>query len=114
MPNFDQTVIKIARNSAPGNMHIAVHPMPLDHLWMLMSKRDRYEDVYREDEVLPEYLTRLVNDLWGLPGVRTIFLGNGEITLQHIELFAESEIFEAAKELIEPVLAQNLLLAQAN
>lgn len=93
------------RDRQAGNLHINVHPFYLSSLYMLI-RRGEYGQPW--EEPLPERLHSLVDRLWdNIPGLQTLFLGNGVITIQHAEVFSDEDILELAHASIDPVLQEN-------
>ncbi len=107
---FDRVVIKISPRSKEGNLHILVHPFNTDHIVMMMGK----ESIRWRKEELHEWQVPLAEQLFDkIPGLQTLFFNNGEITMQHAGVFSDTEVFLKVKEIVEPVLVTNHILAQA-
>ncbi len=107
MPDFNRVVIR-DRTAQQHNIHLAVHPFLMDGIRMITRKGD-YMDIYRGP--LPDWIAHLADELWdGVPGLSTLFLKNGGITIQHEGAFDDKEIVTAAKEIIEPFLTEQLTL----
>lgn len=106
-PNFNRVVIRVINNdgstgSYEGNIHLAVHPFKCEHFFMMGCKG--YYDVS-----MPLWQRDLADKLWDeVPGMHTLFFGNGYITVQHHEVFTNAEIIEVAEALIRPVLEAQL------
>lgn len=108
---FNEVVVKINPRSQPGNLHIAVHPFKCSRLYMMMWVGDYGDRGFENEGLMSEYQKKLADQLWEkIPGMHTMFFMNGEITIQHNELFGEDDIFEAVKAIVKPILEQNLLL----
>lgn len=127
MPNFNRVVIKNTTepigtkhydsfyDERPpfvydgGNVHIALHPFKCPRL-VSMNRPQDY-GLHFDDYEMPEYQKRLADALWeSLPALHTLFFGNGQITIQHRNVFSDDEIFEAAEQIIRPILEQNQML----
>ena len=111
---FDIVVIKRLPQSESGNIHLALHPFHLvGPEWIRSFKHKGDFDTIFDREPLPEWQQKLVDELFeSLPGLQTVFFKNGEITLQHSEVFSDDEIVEAATKLLHPVLSINLQLTK--
>ncbi|MAH47252.1 hypothetical protein CMI37_15615 [Candidatus Pacearchaeota archaeon] len=108
MTNFNQ-VKYIDQTEQRGNIHIAVHPFRVEKLAMMSWKGDY--GTFVDEHPLSETQQRLADKLWEeVPGLRTLFFANGQITLQHSQVFNDTEIVESARPFIESVLNANLEL----
>lgn len=110
MPDFNRVVIRNVTQH-DRNIHLSVHPFPLEAVIRMMETKGEYGNHFQDDP--PEWRQRLADALWdALPGLTRLFFANGSITLQHSGVFSDAEIIEAATEVIQPVLAGQLLLQQ--
>lgn len=108
---FNKVVIKNTTQQEE-NVHLAVHPFKCDKMAMMMGKGDYGTDYFNSGWEMPEYQKKLADQLWEeIPGLHNLFFSNGQITLQHVGLFTDEQIIEAATEIIRPILEQNLLLS---
>ncbi len=106
-PDFNRVVIR-NRTQDEKNIHLAVHPFKCDGLRQINVKGD-YTDIFKG--LPPDWMIHLADDLWdGIPGLARLFFSNGQITIQHTGTFDDKEIIEAAKEIIEPFLTEQLTL----
>lgn len=109
--DFDRVVIKNVTQQK-HNVHIAVHPFKSAGLRMMMRPGDYDEtgDEYKGAPI-PEWQRGLADSLWErIPGLHTLFFGNGQITIQHAGIFDDEDIIEAAAAILQPVLQAQLLL----
>jgi hypothetical protein len=106
IPNFNRVIVK-ADTGQSRNIHLAVHPFRMPRIAM-MSMAGMY-DYYG----VPPAKQPLAERLWSeIPGLRTLFFRNGEITIQHNGLFSDEEIVQAATAIITPHLEEQLSLEQ--
>lgn len=107
MPDFNRVVIRDRTENA-HNIHLAVHPFRCDSPRKIDSQGD-YMNIFKGP--LPDWLARLADGLWdAIPALTCLLFRNGEITIQHTGVFDDKEIVEAAKEIIEPFLTEQLTL----
>lgn len=93
------------------NIHIAVHPFPCNDGLRMMSYRQDYGNLFKDE--LVEWKKGLADALWdGIPGLSRLFFSNGSITLQHEGVFTDVEILEEAEAIIRPILQAQLVLSQ--
>ena len=104
--DLNQVIIK-DKSIREGYINLTVHPLYLDSLFSLTNRGD-----YGQSEKdLDEYLKPLVDQLWeSIPGIKSLYLSNGEIHINHLELFPQKDIMEVAIGIIKPVLESNIEL----
>lgn len=100
-----------------GNVHIAVHPLRTGgNLWM-MHRKGNYgsQEIFsNEEDKLPHWMRTLSDDLWdSISGLHLLFIGNGQVTLQHNEVFDDEEIAKMAEPVIRHHIELNERLLQA-
>lgn len=111
MADFNRVVVA-DRTRGEGNVHLAVHPFKSERIVMMLRK-GWYEEY--EGYEMPPYQKALADLFWDrIPGLHTLFFANGGVTIHHEHVFTDGEIFEAAKEIIVPVLEQNLMLSEVS
>lgn len=108
---FDKVIIR-NRTEQKENIHLSVHPFRSRGLRMMLGPGhyDETSDDYKGDS-MPEWQRKLADSLWeNIPGIQTLFFGNGQITIQHAGVFEDGEITEAAINILRPALETQLLL----
>lgn len=98
------------RTKQTGNVHVAIHPLRTSgNTWMSIYK-GHYgsQDIFADEEnKMPLWLRKMADDLWeAVPGLNTLSIGNGEITLQHVGIFEDREVIAYA----EPVIRHHIEL----
>lgn len=107
MKGFNKVVVRNVTQQK-NNVHLAVHPFFFNRILMMMNKGD-YSN--HDGSELTDWQKHLADELWNnIPGLSDLFFCNGEITIQHTGIFNDSEIFDAASEIIRPYLEENLTL----
>ena len=107
--NFNRVVIR-EQTQHENNIHLAVHPFKTPNATLYLMMTAHNYDSFRKPE-MPQYMKDLADKLWNsIPGLSTLFFGNGKITLQHVGVFTDTEIVEAATPIITEVLEANLAL----
>lgn len=105
---FNRVVIRDATVHT-HNVHISVHPFKRSDGLCMMSHKGEYTNDWREP--MPEWQQRLADMLWDeIPGLSTLFFGNGQITIQHAGVFDDKDIVAAATTILQPVLETQLIL----
>lgn len=109
---FNTVVIRTQSHTGHNNIRLVVHPFhtPNAELYMMMYQGQHFDgDSYHTP--MPQYMRDLSDQLWqNIPGLNTLFFGNGHITLQHAGVFDDADIIEAATQIMEPILTANLAL----
>lgn len=109
MDKFNKVVLR-NKTEQMCNVHIAAHPFRCEYSIKAMNYKGDYR-FFLSEETMPEWQQKLADQLWdGIPGLHTLFFTNGNITIQHSGVFDDDDIFEAACEIIRPVLETNKLL----
>ncbi len=109
MADFNRVVIKdISLSFDQHAVRMAVHPFPFDgdgEDYFKMTSRGKFSiDI-------PDHQKRLANALWErIPGLRSMYFKNGEISIYHSGIFENEEIYKAALDIVTPFLEQNLAL----
>jgi hypothetical protein len=102
---FDRVVLQ-AKSSQDNRIYFTAHPFyGIDGDTMMYSRE------HKEGTEMPLWKERMANELWiTIPGLRSIYFGNGTIVIQHTNVFSDEEITEAVINIVRPVLEQNLII----
>lgn len=107
---FDKVVIR-NKTEQEHNIHLAVHPFPVDGMIRSFDHSGDRDTLFNESEPLPEWQGKLVDTLYErIPGLQALFFRNGGITLQHSGVFDDEAIITEAEAILRPVLEENLRL----
>lgn len=109
MPDFNRVIIRNTTEHEE-NIHLSVHPFPMEDGIRMMMHRGDY-GLWEREKPLAQWKKELADALWdGIPGLQHLFFNNGQITLQHHGVFPDAGIIEAAEAIIRPVLETQLRL----